>query len=175
MLSRFFKFFCMDDDFETNNLYEDFGKRYSTKSFGGGLFNVMDYDKRSYWNELIGEFFPSYKDNIAVIGYDWLGRVFATLKDQDCIKLFEIGTGEVLNIGCTMENLLEEEIPVYADDALAYKFYKEWKKNNSEDIPYGKCVGYKVPLFLGGKDDLSNLELSDLDVYWNVVGPMLRR
>ncbi|MCR5593872.1 MAG: hypothetical protein K6F79_09040 [Saccharofermentans sp.] len=61
----------------------------------------------------------------------------------------EIGTGEVLNIGCTLQKFLEEEIPVYADDCLAYRFYKEWKNNNPEDIPFGKCVGYKVPLFLG--------------------------
>lgn len=54
----------------------------------------------------------------------------------------------------------------YHDACLASSFYKQWKENNkNKDIQNGQCVGYKIPLFLGGTDDISNLELSDVDVY----------
>ncbi|CAE6797130.1 hypothetical protein R75461_05007 [Paraburkholderia nemoris] len=36
-----------------------------------------------------------------------------------------------------------------------------------------QCVGYKRPLFLGGADELHNLELTDLDVYWTLSSQMI--
>ncbi len=175
MLNEFNKCLEVDKKFETDDLYEGFCKEYSATVFGGGLFNSFDVEKRDYWNAVVETFYPQYKDKISVIGYDWLGRIFATLKDKDCVKLFEIGTGETLNIGCTLEKFLDEEIPVYSNDCLAHKFFNEWKKENPEALPYGKCVGYRIPLFLGGKDNVSNLEISDMDVYWTVTGTLLGR
>jgi hypothetical protein len=35
-----------------------------------------------------------------------------------------------------------------------------------QKIPYQECVGYRVPLFLNGKDAVSNQELIDTEVYW---------
>jgi hypothetical protein len=35
-----------------------------------------------------------------------------------------------------------------------------------------QCAGYKVPLFLGGKDSLENLEVIDLEVYWSLSGQL---
>ncbi len=174
MLEQFLNYFGINEEFSSDNLYEDFCMQFSKRSFKGGLFNTFAYDKRSYWNETIGKYFPNYNGKVKVIGYDWLGRIFATLSDKDSVKLFEVGTGEVLNIGCTVENLLEEEFPMYPNDSLAIQFYNEWKKTSKMDIPYGSCVGYKVPLFLNGEDVISNLELSDMDVYWSVVGPLIR-
>lgn len=175
MLDNFMKFFGVNEEFSSDNLYEDFCLRFSKRSFGEGLFNTFPSDKRSYWNDVVGSCFPKYKGKISVIGYDWLGRIFATLSDQDSVRLFEVGTGEVLNIGCSVESLLDEEIPMYPNDALALKFFNEWKKTNNISIPYGSCVSYKIPLFLNGKDVVSNLELSDMDVYWSVVGPLIKK
>jgi len=33
---------------------------------------------------------------------------------------------------------------------------------------------YKRPLFLGGSDTTDNLEISDLEVYWLLVGQLIR-
>jgi len=40
---------------------------------------------------------------------------------------------------------------------------------------YTQCLGNRKPLFLGGTDELWNMELSDLDVYWHVVGQLVRK
>ena len=37
------------------------------------------------------------------------------------------------------------------------------------EIEFGRCAGYKVPLFLGGDDIVENLEDSDMEVYWEVL------
>ena len=173
MLNEFFKFFGIDDSFDSINLLDGFCKQFSGKAFGDGLFNTFVYEKRAYWGSVIRKYYPSCKDSIEVIGYDWLGRIFATFKGQDCVKLFDVGSGEVINIGCSVEKFLNEEIPFYSNDCLSHQFFDEWKKVNKKGIPYSSCVGYKVPLFLGGKDVVSNLEISDMDVYWNIVGPLL--
>lgn len=40
-------------------------------------------------------------------------------------------------------------------------------------ILHNQCVGYKVPLFLNGQDDIDNRELSDMEVYWGLMGQMV--
>lgn len=41
-------------------------------------------------------------------------------------------------------------------------------------IEYGRCAGYVIPLFLGGADDITNLEDSDMEVYWNIMTQILK-
>lgn len=53
--------------------------------------------------------------------------------------------------------------------------WNDWLASGGLHPTYGQCIGYKVPLFLGGKDDVSNLELSDLDVYWYAISQTLAK
>jgi Domain of unknown function (DUF1851) len=48
------------------------------------------------------------------------------------------------------------------------------RRANPESLPLGtmQCTGYKVPLFLGGKDPAENLEVIDLEVYWSLSGQL---
>jgi hypothetical protein len=39
-------------------------------------------------------------------------------------------------------------------------------------LGFNECVGYRTPLFLGGSDDVANLEISDIDVYWTIMGQL---
>jgi hypothetical protein len=39
-------------------------------------------------------------------------------------------------------------------------------------LAFADCVGYKVPLFLGGADGLANLEVIDLSVYVEICGQL---
>jgi hypothetical protein len=38
-----------------------------------------------------------------------------------------------------------------------------------------QCVGYKIPLFLGGEDGPDNFEISDLDVYWHITAQLIEK
>ena len=60
--------------------------------------------------------------------------------------------------------------PFNTDGIFSSNYFNQWlKKNNNKIIKYGECVGFKVPLSLGGKDELDNLEEIDMDVYWTIT------
>lgn len=152
---------------------EEFLKFYSGVSFKNGLYRIHrneDFDK---WTQIVESVFPKYKGKILVFGYDWLGRQFALNLNTGTVLLFEPGTGEVLNIPADFENFHNEEITEYSEDSLASDFFEEWyASEQGKALSHDQCVGYKIPLFLNGEDNLSNLEVSDMDVYWTLMGSL---
>jgi hypothetical protein len=89
--------------------------------------------------------------------------------------MFEPGTGEVLNIPSNIESFHDKELIEFAEAALAVGFYQEWLASGGVVPAYIQCIGYKRALFLGGTDDVSNLEVSDLDVYWHIFGQLITK
>ncbi|MDA8456973.1 DUF1851 domain-containing protein [Acidovorax sp. GBBC 3334] len=147
-------------------------------SFNKGLYRVLRADQISYWNDLVGSAFPDFKERIKCFSVDWLGRIFAIdtariISGRPAVTLFEPGTGEALEIPCDVEGFHESEIVDYQEAALAEKFHREWLDGGGGVPSFDQCVGYKRPLFLGGKDDLKNLELSNLEVYWVVAAQLI--
>ena len=156
----------------TGDLYADFISQLGGQSFGNGLFRSFSGENIAAWTKTVEEAYPDFKNLFRLFGFDWLGRCFAIdLRDgtQGNVLLFEIGTGYVLQIPCTLENFLNKEIPQNADACLAWSFFLRWQEYSNEPVEYGDCIGYKIPLFLGGEDNLLNLEKSDMDVYWGVM------
>lgn len=90
--------------------------------------------------------------------------------------MLEPGTGQALEIPASFVGFHDGELVDYADSALAENFFDNWAASNPGSLPLGrdKCVGYKVPLFLGGPDTMDNLELSDIEVYWSISGQLIR-
>lgn len=179
MLDEFFGFFGIKESMgETNNLYKDFLKQYGGKQFGQGLFVVFKEDDLEKWTQIISSTFEKFKGLFKIFGYDWLGRCFAIDLREDRkekILMFEIGTNDVLEIPCKFREFLEEEIPVYSDACLAEKFFEEWSEFSKVKLQYGRCAGYKIPLFLGGEDEKENLEDSDMEVYWEVITQVIKQ
>lgn len=87
--------------------------------------------------------------------------------------MFKIGTNDILEIPCFFEKFLIEEIPLNSDACLAEPFFNEWMDYSMDyskkELRHGRCIGYKIPLFLGGADTVANLEDSDMEVYWGVI------
>ena len=86
------------------------------------------------------------------------------------ILFFEIGSGHALKIPCSFKDFLNNEIGENAEACLALSYFVSWLQENQKAIPYGYCIGYKVPLFLGGEHISSNLEENDMEVYWHILG-----
>lgn len=179
MLDDFFKFFGIKESMEeTNDLYKDFLKQYGGKQFGSGLFVVFRENDLEKWTQIISSTFEDFKGIFKVFGYDWLGRCFAIDLREDTkenIVMFEIGTNDVLEIPCAFREFLEKEIPLYTDACLAEKFFKEWSEFAKIKLQYGRCAGYKLPLFLGGADEKENLQDSDMEVYWDVITQIIKQ
>lgn len=161
--------------------YVEFAGEFSGASFGGGLYRVHDDQTGPRALKLVVEAFPEFAGRVRPFGYDWLGRQFAVDfgrvdAGQPQVLLLEPGTGEALEVPLPFAAFHDEELVEYADAALAAGFFEDWSAGHGDVLPLERnaCVGYRVPLFLGGRDATENLELSDLDVYWSICGQLRR-
>lgn len=179
MFNDFLAFFNIDKPIERNiDVYGTFLFELGDKQFGNGLFNTFSLTNVDKWTGIAEQAYPGLKGKIKPFGHDWLGRIFAVdLREprNGLILMLEIGTGQALEISCNMEEFLNEEIILSTDACLAKSFYEEWCSLGNEVPVQGQCVGYKVPLFLGGSDDVTNLELSDMEVYWGIISQIIKK
>ena len=148
----------------------------SGASFGGGLYRVHTPEASDVWTKAAAQMFVSFSDRLVCFASDWLGRQFALdrRRQQDghhLVLLLEPGNGEALEIPASVKSLHTDELVNHGDAALALSFYADWREATGDDdyLEPDQCVGYDVPLFLGGDDDLTNLSRIDMDVYWSVV------
>jgi hypothetical protein len=150
-------------------------------TFNGGLYRVHTAETSEALFGLVAEEFPSFREQITCFGFDWLGRQFALDANrregaEPLVLMFEADTAKALKIPTTFNQFHDVEIIEYPDPALAIEFFRQWQQANHDSKPlkHEECVGFKVPLFLGGSDTVDNLELTNLQVYWSLTGQLWR-
>ncbi len=148
------------------------------KTFQEGLFRILRGDEVVMATQAAWEMFPDHAKRILVFGYDWLGRQFVVDIDRvenglPQVLFLEIGTGDALEVPCDPITFINNELVDYPEETLAKSFFQEWKAENPAALAHNECVGFKVPLFLGGEEEIDNLEVSDLAVYWHLCGELL--
>lgn len=157
-----------------------FFEEYGGASFEDGLYRIMRPADLPRWQARVDLGFPEYGDRAICFAFDWAGRVFALdterLEDGRAgVVLLEPGTGEVLRIPSNLETFHDNELVEFGEAALGISFYEQWRATGGAAPDYDQCVGYRKPLFLGGVDEVENLEVSDLDVYWHLMGQMIEQ
>ncbi len=158
--------------------FREFFDRFAGCTFNDNRYRVHSAGNVGRWTEMVTEVFPEYSGRAVCFGCDWLGGQFALdserQKDGDpMVLIFEPGTGEVLQIPATFREFHESELVDHADSALAEAFYVQWLAAGHQPPEPKECVGYRVPLFLGGDDEINNLELVDMEVYWHLTGQLI--
>jgi hypothetical protein len=159
--------------------YVELSALMAGSTFQNGLYRIHNSASGPAALEAIGEGFPEFTDRVRPFGFDWLGRQFAldlarVRGGEPLVLMFEPGTGEALEIPATLIEFHETELVDHGDAALAEPFFEEWSAGHRSELPiaFDQCVGYRQPLFLGGQDDLGNLELTDMEVYWSFCGQL---
>ena len=159
--------------------YASFAHEFAGASFSGGLYRVHDEETGLQSLSLVAHAFPEFAQRACPFGYDWLGRQFAVDSGragdgQPQVLLLEPGTGEALEVPVSFSAFHNDELVEHPDAAIASDFFATWSRTNADALPLlrNQCVGYKVPLFLGGEDATENLEVSDIDVYWTLCGQL---
>jgi hypothetical protein len=160
-----------------NELLASFGGA----SFRKGLYRIIRAQDLVRWNARVTLGFPESDGRITCFGYDWQGSAFAVDSQrlehgQPGVLLFQPGTGQALEIPANIEtfhDVLAVEDPDAALDANIY--VEDWLAAGGAQPAYDQCISYKKPLFLGGEDDVSNQELSDLEVYWHIMGQVIAK
>lgn len=159
--------------------YDELAGRFAGCSFQNGLYRLHDASSGPRTQALIAEAFPSFAARAYPFAFDWLGRQFALDEgrkqaDEPLVLILEPGTGQALEVPLPFSTFHDEELVDYHDAALATGFFAEWAQDHAAELPLptDRCVGYRVPLFLGGKDRVDNLEVVDVDVYWSICGQL---
>lgn len=173
MFEKFEEYFQVnyerEDSFGEGSVLQCLRSIYGGKDFGNGIYRIFDSNEAEVWKANVKSAYPEYTKDFEIVSCDWLGRCFGVLTEgEEAILMFEIGTADVLVIPCNLLDFHNNEITEYAEECLAESFFEEWMEIERKSLKHNQCVGYKVPLFIGGDDELDNLEVSDMDVYWNV-------
>ena len=156
-----------------NTVLDRLINRYGGFTFGSGIYRIFTRNQAKLLQPDIESAFPQARDNLEPFAADWLGRVFALQKDKQNVVLAEPGTAELLEIPVSVADFHECELIEHSDAALAESFFKNWRNTGGAAPKSDQCVGYKVPLFLGGQDVVDNLEMIDMEVYWTVISGII--
>lgn len=113
---------------------------------------------------------PRLQKTMICFGYDWLGRAFAAKNQEkgNHIFMFESGTGEVFNIEGDIISFYNDKLVRYGDVSLAEGSFAEWQKETGLSLKYNQCNSYKIPLLLNKKDEIDNLYVEYIDIYWDI-------
>lgn len=150
--------------------------RYGGCTFNDGLYRVHSAESSRKASAMVSMAYPEFGFPIIPFGFDWLGRQFVldlrSGKSDPDVLLLEPGTGEWFEIPRKFSSYHDDELVRNPEPSLAVSFFNEWKSVNPANLAFNECVGYKVPLFLGGDDQVHNLEVSDIEVYWGLMGQL---
>jgi hypothetical protein len=145
-------------------------------TFANGLYRVHTRASAESLIPALQAAFPAVVPGYTPFGFDWLGRQFLVAGDtlsSGPVVMLEPGTGEALEIPVSVSAFHMVEIVNEPDAALAAGYFSEWLTSNGRPIRHNEAVGYRVPLFLGGVDELANLEIVNLDVYWSIASQLI--
>jgi Domain of unknown function (DUF1851) len=153
--------------------------QFAGATFSGGLYRIHTAESAAAIEPSLAVAFPDFVPPYRPFGFDWLGRQFVcrgnTDRDAGPVLMLEPGTGEALEIPTTVWGFHDQELTAEPGAALAATFFDLWLRGDGRSLTHDEAVAYKVPLFLGGEDTLSNLELSDNAVYWAISAQLIQQ
>ncbi|WP_298937816.1 T6SS immunity protein Tdi1 domain-containing protein [uncultured Ruegeria sp.] len=143
-----------------------------------GAYRLYRPEDVARFTRCISDVFPKLDGRFESFGADWMGRQFAldhsrTEIGQPEVALLDPATVEIFEIPCGYSDFHNVEMVQFPNETIEYERYKEWLSSGGKQPSYGECVCHKVSLFLGGKDDFANLEITDLEVYWGITGQIV--
>jgi hypothetical protein len=152
----------------------------ASRSFLNGAYRLHRTQDVERFTALAVAAFPEQAGRITCLGSSWLGCQFAIdesriVNAERQILLLEPGTGEALEIPCGYDTFHSTELLRHSDAVAAVSFLDKWLSAGGTIPPYGRCVGYKKPLYLSGEDEVTNLHLTDFEVYWALSAQILEQ
>lgn len=156
-----------------NDEFNNFITSYAGTTFNNGVYRVHNSISGPAAQANMEAMFPQYKGKFLVYGFDWVGIQYGiNIIDPNTTYLFDIIEHSVYNAKGTIDFF--HDTIVCEDDVLYEKTFKKWLlSQNRTSIGFSQCVGYDHPLFLGGKDEISNQSLIDIDVYTSITSQLL--
>jgi hypothetical protein len=158
----------------------EFLTKFGGCSFKQGIYRIHLSQDINKWTEIVQQNFPHIDNNFICFASDWLGRQFALAlgmdgDDKQSVLRFDIGSNLVVKIPTNFEDFHNNELVDYPDDTLEASLFTDWINTKSIQVKPSQCIGYKHPPFLGGQEEIDNLQIRDIEVYWEILGQILRQ
>ncbi|HEY7033984.1 MAG TPA: T6SS immunity protein Tdi1 domain-containing protein [Thermomicrobiales bacterium] len=149
---------------------------YAGRGFNDGLYRLHSESSGNVGDSLIAEGFDWLMDRVYSFGYSWSGMQFALdnsrrdANDEPLVLLLDPSDGSVFQIDRSFEAFHDREIVDRPDEALDSKLFDAWSWANQHALPLrrNQVVGFKIPLALGGRDVIENMEVIDFEVEWSL-------
>lgn len=145
------------------------------KSFGRGIFRFHDSTSGPVGQQAVETARPDLAGQVAVFAFDWLARQYcvvgavATPSGRDevvVIDPFDLSIQPVVHHGEFL-GFLSSPLMV---ELVGPELFETWlSATELLSLRFDRCAAATVPAFLGGRLEVSNLEESDIDVYWTVT------
>lgn len=150
--------------------------QYSGCSFNKGLYRIVNPETVAMANPFLAALAPEHGGRLCAFGYDWSGNIFAVdPHDPEAhVLMFEPGTANVLSSEMDILTLHNSGFVDRPDDAFG-RVFLDWLAGGAPPLKYMECLGFKIPLFLSGEDTVDNLEVSGIEVYWDISGQLAEK
>lgn len=148
-------------------------------SFNCGVYRIINLEDVQFWKGAITSVFPKFSERIIPFGYDWLGRFFALDKGrmergQPLTLLFSPFTNEVLELPAGIIDFHNSILVDQCEPALERSLFKSFLQDRKlAGIDHDVCVDLTVPLYLGGKFNIDNMNIMDLKQYWQITSAIV--
>jgi hypothetical protein len=151
---------------EVSNLFEQF----SGAIFEDGLFKIHNIGSFYLWTELTFEYFKKFKGKSYCFAFDWVGRQYAVnySENKSRILMLDPATAEAFELQTDIESFFNEDLIESKGDLFEVDNFIYLKKKIFNQLKFEECLGFQQFLFLGGKVELDNYELIDMEVYWEL-------
>jgi hypothetical protein len=139
-------------------------------SIDKGLYRVHSYSSSIRWSDIIQQYFPDLNKTILPFGYDWIGRQYCIIYGVgNVLVMFDPATMEYFKMAGDVIDFHNIDLVDDRDATVSENsFLSTISKLKISELNIDQCVGYKVPLFLGGNDDPGNYEVVNIEVYWDI-------
>ncbi len=179
MFDKFIEFFDVYIEVEYDNNFDalcNLRNMLGGQSVNDGVFRVLKQDEVEEWKDKIVEAFPKFVNKFEPFAFDWLGRFFAVKiqeDDEPGIFMFDLSLNRCVLIPENLVDFLNEELTTHANVSLDIECFYDWRTTNPP-IAYEDCVGYIIPMFDGGVDDVTNVQLTSMKEYWEVFTELIK-
>jgi hypothetical protein len=142
-------------------------------TFEHGLYRVHTAASAAAAKKMADEMFTGIDDYHFFFAVDWKGRQYAWCTDVKSVAIYEPAYGEAFDPEASIAEFHNHSLLEADREILCPAEFEQWRAASGvTDLPFDKCVGLTQPLFLGGTEDLDNMEMSDIGVYWSFTAQL---
>lgn len=139
------------------------------RSFNHGLIRFHSSVSRPLWARIIKDHIRLNPSETLPLFFDWEGKNIFYHRESGRTYFVDPSTNEVDWLTESIPELLEKVCSDEGPDILDEEDFEVARQHLGEpSLGFDECMGFVLPLFLGGSEEPSNREVTDMEVFWEI-------